>query len=144
MEKHQQKKVKISIRRGVIGILVQRDRYLFIKRATQVVRGGYWCFPGGHVERGETSRQAVQRELQEELGIVVKPAKRLGAVRLVEHGYVLVVWLVTHLEGEIVPAPEEIAEVRWASAEEIRRTAMGLPSNVDVLRLLGEGEARAV
>jgi len=129
----------ISIRRGAIGIIRRQGRYLFIQRSAQVIRGGYWCFPGGHVEPGETSRQAVQRELKEELGIVVEPAQRLGAVRLVEHGYVLVVWRVTHIEGEITPAPEEIASFRWTSAEDIRQTAMGLPSNLDVLKMLGEG-----
>ncbi len=139
MGQARQKKSTISIRRGVIGILRSQDQYLFIQRAACVVRGGYWCFPGGHVERGETSRQAVQRELHEELGIVVQPTKRLGAVRLAEHGYILVVWHVTPVSGEITPAPDEIAIARWASAGEIRQTAMGLPSNLDVLKLLGAG-----
>ncbi len=133
-----QVKSGISIRRGVIGIVKSRGRYLIIQRAAHVARGGYWCFPGGHVERGETSRQAVQRELQEELGIVVIPEQRLGAIRLSELGYILVVWRVTHLSGEITPAPHEIACTRWATAEEIRQTTMGLPSNLEVLAMLGD------
>ena len=63
-----------------VGILVERDaqgrecRFLLTSRPPGKVYAGYWEFPGGKFEPGETVEQALARELQEELGI------RIGAV----------------------------------------------------------------
>ncbi|UCC29708.1 MAG: NUDIX domain-containing protein, partial [Phycisphaerales bacterium] len=70
------------VRRGVIGIISSGPAYLVIRRAPGIPMGGYWCFPGGHVEPGETPRQAIKRELAEELGITVVPTERVGSVRV--------------------------------------------------------------
>ena len=45
--------------------------FLLAQRPEGKVYAGYWEFPGGKVEPGETVRQALIRELQEELGITV-------------------------------------------------------------------------
>ena len=89
----------LKIPRGVIGILSRGDEYLMIRRAAGVPKGGAWCFPGGHVEPGETPRKAVVREMAEELGIGVAPTIRIGAVRVPDSGYVLAVWCVRHSSG---------------------------------------------
>ena len=44
-------------------------RVLFSKRHDDAVLGGYWEFPGGKVEAGESREACVVRELKEELGI---------------------------------------------------------------------------
>lgn len=52
------------------GILFLTDdkQALFLKRGPGGDYPGYWCFPGGHVEDGETVEQAAEREAIEELG----------------------------------------------------------------------------
>ena len=125
------------VRRGAIGIVACGSAYLMIRRAAGVARGGYWCFPGGHVEPGETPRRAVQRELAEELGIVVTPTHRVGSVRVVDADYILAVWRVRHINGELRIAKHEIAEARWLTPSEIRSIRPGLRSNERVLDLLG-------
>jgi 8-oxo-dGTP diphosphatase len=124
--------------RGVIGILNRGPAYLVVRRATGVAKAGFWCFPGGHVEPGETPRRAVQRELAEELGIEVAPVRRVGSVRVINrHRYILAVWVVHRLRGELRIAESEIAEARWLRPSEIRAIRPNLPSNFRVLEMLG-------
>lgn len=60
-----------------VGVLVERDaagnegRFLLTSRPAGKVYEGYWEFPGGKLEAGETVEQALRRELHEELGITI-------------------------------------------------------------------------
>jgi 8-oxo-dGTP diphosphatase len=55
-----------------VGVLVKPDgRFLLTSRPQGKVYAGYWEFPGGKLEAGETVEQALRRELHEELGIVI-------------------------------------------------------------------------
>lgn len=63
-----------------VGVLVERDaqgregRFLLTSRPEGKVYAGYWEFPGGKLEAGETVEQALKRELHEELGITIGAA----------------------------------------------------------------------
>ncbi len=57
-----------------------RGRILLARRTAGRDLAGAWEFPGGKVEAGETARQALDRELHEELGIRVKSARPLVSV----------------------------------------------------------------
>ncbi len=55
-----------------VGVLVRADgRFLLTSRPAGKVYAGYWEFPGGKLELGETVEAALRRELQEELGITI-------------------------------------------------------------------------
>jgi 8-oxo-dGTP diphosphatase len=60
-----------------VGVLVERDaqgregRFLLTSRPQGKVYAGYWEFPGGKLEAGETVHDALARELHEELGITI-------------------------------------------------------------------------
>ena len=59
-----------------VGVLIDgRGRFLLTSRPAGKVYAGYWEFPGGKLEAGETVEQALRRELQEELGITIGPAQ---------------------------------------------------------------------
>ena len=58
-----------------VGVLIDRDdRFLLTSRPEGKVYAGYWEFPGGKLEAGESVEQALRRDLHEELGITIGAA----------------------------------------------------------------------
>jgi len=59
-----------------VGVLIDREgRFLLTSRPDGKVYAGYWEFPGGKLEAGESVEQALRRELHEELGITIGPVQ---------------------------------------------------------------------
>jgi 8-oxo-dGTP diphosphatase len=109
--------------------------FLLAQRPEGKPYSGYWEFPGGKIEAGEDAREALTRELREELGIEVREATpwitRVYAythatVRL--HFFRVIAW-----EGE--PQPLEDQAIRWqhVGAPDV---APMLPANAPVLAAL--------
>ena len=68
-----------------VGVLIDDGgRFLLTSRPAGKVYEGYWEFPGGKLEPGETVEQALRRELHEELGITIGAA-RPWKVELVDY-----------------------------------------------------------
>ena len=59
-----------------VGVLIDAEgRFLLTSRPLGKVYAGYWEFPGGKIEAGESIEQALRRELEEELGITIGTAQ---------------------------------------------------------------------
>lgn len=69
-----------------VGILLRDDDFLLGTRPQGKPYAGYWEFPGGKIEPGETVQQALQREFEEELGICIDPAS-VEVWQVTEHDY---------------------------------------------------------
>ena len=73
-----------------VGVLIDpQGRFLLTTRPPGKVYAGYWEFPGGKVEAGETMEAALRRELQEEIGVnigLVQPWRE----QLVDYPHALV------------------------------------------------------
>lgn len=116
----------------------QDGRILIAKRADDQHQGGLWEFPGGKVEAGEAVRDALARELEEELGIRPSAARPLIQVR---HDYpdkqvLLDVWEVPAFVGEPHGAegqplawvrPRQLAEYAFPAANQPIVAAARLP-----------------
>jgi 8-oxo-dGTP diphosphatase len=60
-----------------VGVLIDAEgRFLLATRPAGKPYAGYWEFPGGKLEVGESVEQALGRELDEELGIAIGPVQR--------------------------------------------------------------------
>ncbi|MDD5365109.1 MAG: Nudix family hydrolase [Gallionellaceae bacterium] len=108
--------------------------FLMASRPEGKVYAGWWEFPGGKVEPGETARHALDRELQEELGIRVKTAYPwINRAFDYEHARVMLRFFrVTEWEGE--PHPHEgQGGLAWSHAARPEVTPI-LPANGPVLR----------
>ena len=73
-----------------VGVLIRADgQFLLTSRPAGKVYEGYWEFPGGKIEAGETVEQALRRELQEEIGITIAAAQP-WRVEMVDYPHALV------------------------------------------------------
>lgn len=73
-----------------VGVLLRPDGdFLLTSRPAGKVYEGYWEFPGGKLEAGETVEQALRRELHEEIGITIGAAQP-WKVELVDYPHALV------------------------------------------------------
>jgi 8-oxo-dGTP diphosphatase len=103
---------------GLIGD--SRGRWLVNCRPPGTPMAGWWEFPGGKRRPDETPRAALERELNEELGIEVLEAQR---VLTLVHDYPdkrvqLDVWHVRSYRGQV--AAREGQPLRWVTAAECR------------------------
>jgi 8-oxo-dGTP diphosphatase len=113
--------------------------FLLAQRPEGKVYAGYWEFPGGKVEPGESVRDALIRELQEELGITVTACSPwLTRVFTYPHATVrLNFWRVTAWDGEIgITAPLEHSAVEWQETGQAATVAPILPANDPILKAL--------
>lgn len=128
-----------------VGVVRDDDgRILLTQRAKHVHQGGLWEFPGGKLDPGESVFQALQRELQEEVGIDVLDAQPLIKIN---HQYpdlsvLLDVWqvkrfsgLASALEGQAMQwvTPQQLSEFDFPAANLPIITASRLPDSYAIL-----------
>jgi 8-oxo-dGTP diphosphatase len=109
--------------------------FLLAQRPPDKIWAGYWEFPGGKIEPGETPYHALVRELREELGITVTTAYPwLTRVYTYPHATVkLNFFRVTAWSGEL--HPHEGQQFAWQHVPDIS-VAPVLPANAPILRAL--------
>ncbi len=107
----------IHVAVGVIGN--DNGEILIAQRLAHQPQGGCWEFPGGKVELNESAKQALYRELHEELSIEVKQAAPLITIPFEYSAYsvILDVWRVTRYAG--VPYGREGQSVAWVSIDQL-------------------------
>lgn len=117
----------------VVGIVTnEKGQLLVSKRPDHSHSGGYWEFPGGKVEPGESHLDALIRELKEEVNLEIISAVSFlrfdyeGPHRLID----LDIWRVTEFRGEAFGA--EGQPVQWLFLRELHGLGM-LPANERVL-----------
>jgi len=126
-----------------VGVLRRGREYLVQRRQTGTPCAGQWEFPGGKVEAGESARDALQRELAEELGVAVRQPRRLMRLPFdYAHARVwLEVFVVDEFDGEAVGL--EGQQIQWRALEEIRDMDIlaAVPAILQALELDATGES---
>lgn len=126
---------------AAIAVVVRGGRILICQRKSRDTFGGYWEFPGGKCEAGETLEQCLHRELREEVDITARPVATLSAI---SHNYphvqlTLHPFLCEHVAGE--PRLIECQAARWIDPSELCNYQFP-PANESLLREVIERVSR--
>lgn len=115
----------------VVGVIRGPKGVFISQRRPDQTYPGYWEFPGGKVEEGESYLAALQRELLEEIGIIVPTANEMLCIERVLHDKIL------HLHAFLVytytgiPKGCEGQAVQWADLAMLQ--ALPFPSSNAVI-----------
>jgi 8-oxo-dGTP diphosphatase len=123
-----------GMRVSVVGAALLREGCVLASRRTGPPHlAGFWEFPGGKVEDGESDEQALRRELREELGCEAVVGARLGHDLLIGETAVMRVYLATLVSGE--PQLVDHDAHRWLAAHELHEVPW-IPVDAPLLPVL--------
>lgn len=122
--------------RAAVGLVFNAQQQILVslRKAPQSF-AGFWEFPGGKLEPGESSYAALKRELLEEVGLCVEQAELFTTLQH-EHvpgGVLLDIWRVYQFSGE--PYGLEGQSVRWVDLTAIQSLNF-LPANQPLVNQL--------
>ena len=122
----------------VVAAVVERDgRFLVTRRLADTHLSGYWEFPGGKCEAGESHEACLRREIREELGV----SAEVGAeIVVTEHAYPERTVRLHFRSCQIDADPQPLLgqAMRWVTPEEMK--AMEFPeADRDLIAALTRG-----
>lgn len=118
------------------GVIRNPEGEIFIaQRPAGSHMSGYWEFPGGKLEEGESPEQALVRELDEELGIIATPGERLQTA---EHEFpecLITIYFFLVEEWQNTPYGREGQASRWVKQQDLIADEFP-PANRGIVALL--------
>ena len=119
-----------------MAIVLREGRMLVIRRSAFVRAPRTICFPGGGIQDGEAEEAALKRECWEEIGIEVRPKKRLWECTTAWG--VRLGWWLGEIDANATPVPDlhEVEEILWLTAAEMAAHPDCLASNREFLDLV--------
>lgn len=124
------------------GVILENNKVLLVQVKSMKGRK-IWTFPKGHIEQGETPRQAALREVLEETGYkasIVKPLLKVRYAFTLKGRYVrkVVQWYLMKKLGRIGKHdPSEILAINWVSINKAKEM-VEYPSDKRLLELVEE------
>jgi 8-oxo-dGTP diphosphatase len=108
------------MKRVVAGLITEKNKLLVCQRTRHQTMPLKWEFPGGKIEEGEQPREALRRELEEELGIVAEIGDEVARIQheypnggMVELRFFVVRKYLGEIENRI------FRDIRWAMPEDL-------------------------
>ena len=109
----------LSIINVAAGILIKNNKVFAARRKPGLHLAGFWEFPGGKIEFGESAVQCLERELREEFGIEIQVNDYIGEnVHAYENKTIrLIAYQVEHLSGDFQLFDHD--QVKWLAISEL-------------------------
>ena len=114
---------------AIVAIVRRGARVLMIRRGATVPDAGVWAPPSGKMEVDESQADAVIREVREEIGLAVRPLRKIWESVSFGRTHRLHWWLADADDGPLALDPREVAEVRWVTARDIEALAPTFPTD---------------
>ena len=103
----------------VVCLLMRGDEFLFMQNISQTAFRGYFTGPGGHLKVGESLREAAEREISEETGLIARDLLYNGKINNYLKGKIYTVhFFSTHSFSGELKATEE-GSAMWLSKYEL-------------------------
>ncbi|VAX34961.1 A/G-specific adenine glycosylase [hydrothermal vent metagenome] len=104
-----------------IGVIQHKEKYFIQQRPSKGLLADLWEFPGGKIEKGETSLKALKREIQEEIGCEVESAKRFMQV---QHFYTQFRVNLHVFFCQLKSYPAQGERKKWVSLKQLKKYPM--------------------
>ncbi len=126
---------------GVGAVVCHDDKLLLVLRGREPSKN-QWAIPGGKVAPGESMQAAVEREILEETGIVIRAGKLAWHVEFIQHDengalryhYVVLDFFGEYLRGELSPG-DDAADARWVAFDELDHLTLNTATRELLLQL---------
>lgn len=113
-----------------------RGWYLIAQRNKPPDLAGRWEFPGGKVEYNETTTEALQREIREELGVEIKILAPYHQEYVVwNHGTFFLMYYACTIADDQIPLRRQVADAKFVSRDELQSVDL-LPVDKSLARRL--------
>jgi 8-oxo-dGTP diphosphatase len=104
---------------AIVAVVLSGPFVLMIRRGPSGPDPGYWAPPSGKLEPGETQEAAVIREVKEEVGVTIRPARKVWESVSAGGTHTLHWWLADAEDHDLRPHRREVSDARWVTVQEI-------------------------
>jgi 8-oxo-dGTP diphosphatase len=106
---------------AIVAVVTKKSDVLIILRGANVPYAGYWAPPSGKIEHGEPQAEALVREVREEIGLTVKPIRKVWENFSPNGSHRLHWWLAEWQAGDFKLDKRDVADALWISVEDLLR-----------------------
>lgn len=107
-----------------LGVFVMKDEQFLIGLRKGAHGEGTWCFPGGHLEFGESWNACARRETTEEVGVKIDNVRHVATTNDIfeteEKHYITIFMMADYISGDVeIKESEKCLEWRWCHWDDL-------------------------